>query len=268
MRHHLTPDTSCSPRHASSPFFVRAPTTTLARMRTAAVFAFLVLVASAPVDPSPISGAQQLIVVIAPDWSSTSAVMTRYDLRDGKWEAAAAPTAVIIGRTGLAWGQPPQRVSGDGPVKREGDGKSPAGAFRLGSAFGFATAPVSLRLPYRQLRDTTECVDDSRSRHYNTIIDRNTVARVDWSSSEKMRSIAVYEHGVVVVQNDPPRPTGGSCIFLHLVDPKGSPTAGCTSMSSEAMDALLRWIDPARMPLLVQLPQAEYDRLRPRWLLP
>jgi L,D-peptidoglycan transpeptidase YkuD (ErfK/YbiS/YcfS/YnhG family) len=239
-------------------------------MRTAAVLAFLLLVASAPMDPSPISGAQQLIVVVAPDWSSTSAVMTRYDLRNGKWEAAAAPTAVILGRTGLAWGHRglSEIDSRNGPMKREGDGKSPAGAFRLGTAFGFAAAPSSLRLPYRQLRDTTECVDDSSSSHYNTIVDRNAVTRVDWSSSEKMRSIAVYEHGVVVVQNDPPRPTGGSCIFLHLVDPKGRPTAGCTSMSPEAMDALLQWVDPARAPLLVQLPQAEYDRLRPLWRLP
>ncbi len=238
-------------------------------MRTSAVLAFLFLVAAAPSDPSPVSGSKQLIVVITPDWSSTSAVMTRYDLRDGKWEPAAAPTTVILGRTGLAWGRGvSQRDTEGGPVKREGDGKAPAGVFRLGPAFGFNGAPASLRMPYLQLRDTTECVDDSSSSHYNTIVDRSAVARVDWSSSEKMRSIGVYEHGVVVVQNDPPRPAGGSCIFLHLVDPKGRPTAGCTSMNAEAMQALLRWLDPARTPLLVQLPQSEYDRLRSLWRLP
>ncbi len=238
-------------------------------MRTAAVFAFLLLVASAPSpDPSPLSGAQQLIVVIAPDWNATTATLTRYDLRGSKWEAAAAPAEVILGRSGLAWGRGVNRDTGSGPVKREGDGKSPAGVFHLGAAFGFSATPSWVRLPYLQLRETTECVDDAASRFYNRIVDRESVPHVDWSSSEKMRAIDVYRRGAVVVHNDPPQPHGGSCIFLHLVDPKGKPTSGCTSMSAEAMDALLRWVNPARRPLLVQLPKAEYDRLRALWRLP
>lgn len=237
-------------------------------MRTAAVLSFLLLAAVAPSHRPPTAGSAQIIVVLTPDWNATTGTMTRFDMRNGKWERAAEPVAVIIGRSGLAWGRGINLETGSGPVKAEGDGKSPAGVFRLGKAFGFADAPSWLRLPYLELTDTTECVDDSTSSHYNTVVDRASVPRVDWSSSEKMRSISVYEHGVEVVQNDPPRPRAGSCIFLHLVDPGGKPTAGCTSMSAGPMDALLRWVDPARRPLLVQLPQGEYDRLRPLWNLP
>jgi len=47
-----------------------------------------------------------------------------------------------LGRAGLAWGlglhgNPPF----PGPIKREGDGRSPAGAFELSSAFGYAPRP-------------------------------------------------------------------------------------------------------------------------------
>jgi zinc D-Ala-D-Ala dipeptidase len=238
-------------------------------MRTAAILAFLLLTAAAPSpDTSPISDSQQLILVIAPDWNAKAATMTRYELRGSSWEAVAAPAQVILGRSGMAWARAVNRDIGSGPVKREGDGKSPAGVFRLGTAFGFSASPSWVRLPWLQLRDTTECVDDAASSHYNAIVDRDSVRPVDWSSSERMRAIDVYRFGVVVLHNEPPQPHGGSCIFLHLVDPKGNPTSGCTSMSAEAMEALLRWVDPSRRPLLVQLPRSEYDRLRGLWHLP
>lgn len=240
---------------------------TIGFMRIAAVLASLLMSISALAAPSPIAGAKQLIVVVSPEWNSVNAEMTRYELHGAKWQRVGVPQAVILGRSGLAWGSGLNHETGEGPMKHEGDGKSPAGVFPLGTSFGFAPRS-NARLPYLQLRDTTECVDDVKSVHYNTIVDRAAVAAIDWSSSEKMRSIPVYEHGIVVLHNDPPKPGGGSCIFLHLVSPKNAPTSGCTSMPPAAMDALLKWLDPEQRPLLVQLPKAEYDRLRPLWQLP
>lgn len=238
-------------------------------MRTAAVLAALLLAAPAlPGDRMPTAGAKQLILVVSPDWNSSSATMRRYERGEGGWRPIGEAVDVVIGRSGLAWGDGVNRETGPGPVKREGDGKSPAGAFRLGSAFGFDTAPPWMRLPYMQLQQSTECVDDASSQFYNRIVDRTAGAKADWSSSEKMRVIDVYRWGAVVLHNDPPQKGGGSCIFLHLVDPHGKPTAGCTSMPADALEALLRWIDPAAQPLLVQLPRPEYERLRSRWQLP
>jgi D-alanyl-D-alanine dipeptidase len=156
------------------------------------------------------------------------------------------------------------------PTKREGDGRSPAGAFALDTAFGFdirQTVPW-VRLPYVQLRPTTECVDDPRSAHYNTIVDRASVPRVDWASSERMREIEQYAFGVHVAYNAPPRPARGSCIFLHVWAGPGSVTAGCTAMTEQALRELMGWIDPTRRPMLVQLSAVALDRVRERWGLP
>jgi len=119
-----------------------------------------------------------------------------------------------------------------------------------------------------QLRTTTECVDDARSVHYNTIVNRDNVERVDWRSSERMREIEQYAYGMHVAYNAPARPSRGSCIFLHIWAGPRSVTAGCTAMDEGALKALMRWVDPARRPMLVQLPASGVARLRGEWRLP
>jgi L,D-peptidoglycan transpeptidase YkuD (ErfK/YbiS/YcfS/YnhG family) len=111
-------------------------------------------------------------------------------------------------------------------------------------------------------------VDDSRSVHYNTIVNRDSVARVDWTSSERMREIEQYAYGVHVAYNAPPRPSRGSCIFLHIWAGPASVTAGCTAMDARALRELMGWIDPQRRPMLVQLPANALARLREQWRLP
>lgn len=183
-----------------------------------------------------------MIVVTTSDRVSTSGTLRRFERTDGaRWEEVGTGWPVVLGRTGLA----------DAASKREGDGKSPAGVFTLGTAFGFdASAPA--RIPYRQLLATTECVDDSASRYYNELVERDRVEAVDWTSSEKMRAIQQYRWGVVVNYNTPPASGRGSCIFLHVWGGPSSNTAGCTAMSVENLETLLRWLDPAAAPRLVQ----------------
>ena len=200
-----------------------------------------------------LSGSSQLIVVTTPDWNATTGTLQRYEKRLFRWRAVGSPVDVIIGRTGL--GAPGQ--------KKEGDGKSPAGVFAIGTSFGFAES-AGWKLPYLQLHDTTECVDDTASTFYNQIVERTPAA--DWKSSEKMRSINQYKWGAVISYNTPATKGAGSCIFLHIAG--RGPTAGCTSMKEDDLLTLLRWIDPKKSPRLVQLPFVEYERVRKEWGLP
>jgi hypothetical protein len=39
-------------------------------------------------------------------------------------------------------------------------------------------------------------------------------------------------------------------------------------MPESDLDTVLTWLDPARTPLLVQLPEAAYERVADRWRLP
>jgi D-alanyl-D-alanine dipeptidase len=160
---------------------------------------------------------------------------------------------------------------GQGQVKQEGDGRSPAGVFRLNSAFGYAPRERAgeVKLPYVQAIATLECVDDPQSTHYNRIVDRADVENPDWKSSERMlRDDDQYRWGVVVDQNAKGEPGCGSCVFLHVWEAPGKGTAGCTAMNPSSMEYLLRWLDAKKRPMLVQLPRAEFERLREAWGLP
>jgi zinc D-Ala-D-Ala dipeptidase len=221
---------------------------------------------------TPLVGARQMVLVVTPDWDSTSGTLRRYVRASGTgaWRAVGAAVPIVVGRTGVAWDDSQVQPAKGEPVKREGDGRSPAGAFALDTAFGFDIRQIAswVRLPYVQLRTTTECVDDDRSVHYNTIVNRDSVARVDWSSSERMREIEQYAYGVHVAYNAPPRPSRGSCIFLHIWGGPRSVTAGCTAMEQSALKTLIAWIDPKQRPMLVQLPASAVRRLRGEWRLP
>jgi L,D-peptidoglycan transpeptidase YkuD (ErfK/YbiS/YcfS/YnhG family) len=143
--------------------------------------------------------------------------------------------------------------------------------FPLEAVFGFAPATEAswARLPYLPLAAGTDCVDDVASPYYNTVADRASVPGVRWTSAEHMREIEAYRIGVVVGYNaHPPRPGRGSCIFLHIWGGPRSVTNGCTAMPAADVESLAHWLDRDRRPMLVQLPAAEYARLRARWRLP
>jgi D-alanyl-D-alanine dipeptidase len=114
-----------------------------------------------------------------------------------------------------------------------------------------------------------ECVNDTHSSYFNIIVDRHSVAKVDWKSSEPMRrNDDEYKLGVFVAHNAAPtEPGAGSCIFMHIWKERGHPTAGCTAMSAGGIESLLGWLDPRSNPILVQLPQEEYLQKQTAWKL-
>ncbi|MHC8319813.1 M15 family metallopeptidase [Pseudomonas sp. GB2N2] len=214
-----------------------------------------------------IDNSQQLIVVTSKRWDDIQGSAQRYE-RDGKtFRKAGDAFAVVLGKNGMAWGKGLSSVEpGAEPLKREGDGKAPAGVFSLGTAFGYDTASGT-KLPYLALTPTIECVDDSQSGHYNELVDGSTTSK-DWNSSERMRSEPGYRQGIVIAHNTPAAPASGSCIFFHIWRSPTSPTAGCTAMDQANIGRLFEWLDPRQSPLLVQMPEAQYEQVRQRWNLP
>lgn len=177
----------------------------------------------------------------------------------------------MLGWAGLAWGIGLHPSIGDGPVKEEGDGRSPAGIFAFGSAFGYAPPEQAafIKMPYTQATSDLDCVDDPSSSFYNQLVHSDAV-QPDWYSAEPMRrSDSLYRWGLVVQHNTKsPQPGAGSCIFMHIWRDSQDSTVGCTATDESQVKDLLGWLDPAKSPRLVQLPQAEYDAHRTSWSLP
>lgn len=220
----------------------------------------------------PLRNSRQCLVVVARDWNAKSGELHAFERKTSgdNWRARGAAFPVVLGKKGMALGRGLVRMSG-APAKIEGDNKAPAGFFRLSSAFGYAPARNArwVKLRYMQLTKTVEGVDDPRSHFYNKLVDRSKVSRVDWASSEQMlRPDPLYKWGVVVAHNPTAIPAAGSCIFLHIWKDSRTATAGCTAMPEQELVNLLRWLDPAAKPVLIQMPRSEFDGLRSRYRLP
>jgi D-alanyl-D-alanine dipeptidase len=183
----------------------------------------------------------------------------------------------MVGKTGLGWGFGLVKIgrsirAKSDPVKKEGDGKAPAGVFRLSKAFGYAPQEQDgWKMPYVPLTSSIQCVDDTDSKFYNTLVDASKISP-DWGSHENeqmRRSDDLYRWGILVDHNaNPPVAGNGSCIFMHIWRGPGQPTVGCTAMPQSDLETLIGWLDPERKPILVQLPVAQYQKLEKHWHLP
>jgi L,D-peptidoglycan transpeptidase YkuD (ErfK/YbiS/YcfS/YnhG family) len=236
--------------------------------------------------PTPLAQARQLLMVTTKNWQTVDGALQRYERARASdaWRPVGALIPIVVGRNGLAWGrglhgEPATLARGNDPLKREGDGKAPAGAFRLTAAFGYAPPAQArqVKLPYLHARETVQCVDDAQSVYYNQVVDRAQIKTPDWRSHEEMRrKDELYRWGVVVEHNagsvsnerSQAQPRGGSCIFLHIWSGAGRGTAGCTAMEAKLMEEVLYWLDPQKQPVLVQLPEPEFARLQAVWQLP
>ena len=251
--------------------------------RTAPLLLSLALVtACAHRPPAPAAAeathwanADQLVLVTTPDWDATTGELRRYERAGDGWRQVGDAAPITVGRTGTAWGIGLHAARSDGPVKREGDGKAPAGVFAIGPAFGYAPG-VRTGLPYRAMTANDWCIDVPASPMYNRIVDRSVAkaAGLDQSTEPMRRDLHAdgdqrYREGFVVEHNrDGAVANGGSCIFAHLWKAPGEATAGCTAMAPATMAPLLAWLDARRHPVFVTLPRAQYAALKGAWRLP
>ena len=133
--------------------------------------------------------------------------------------------------------------------KREGDGCTPLGRFRLRAALlrpDRVQSPASSRviapLPWRWLRRADGWSDDPRDPAYN-----RPVRHPHGFSAERLwRDDGLYDVVVVIGHNDsPPRAGMGSAIFLHCTAPDRAATEGCVAIDRASLVALLPALGPS-----------------------
>jgi D-alanyl-D-alanine dipeptidase len=194
---------------------------------------------------------KQLIVVTTKNWETPSGTLQRYEKTDA-WHKVGKSIDIKLGRNGLGWGIGLHSIPINAKhIKKEGDGKAPAGIFSLKQAFGYN--PYVVEYPYEVYKSTDHCVDDVKSKLYNKIVDSTKIKR-DYNSKEHMKFPKdYYKYGIVVNHNHidemGAKKGAGSCIFIHI---KKVPTAGCTVMREDDMKEIIKWLDIKSEPLLVQ----------------
>jgi L,D-peptidoglycan transpeptidase YkuD (ErfK/YbiS/YcfS/YnhG family) len=175
--------------------------------------------------------AGQAVVVTAEDYGSTTATLATWQRAGAGWEQVHGPWPAYVGYAGFA---PPGE-------KREGDGRTPSGTFGFEFAFGVEPDP-GVALPYRRVTGPSIVWDDvPSSPSYNQWVDGGV--------GEAMYQTPVYDYAAVIAYNTARTPGLGSAIFLHVS--RGNPTAGCVSLPVERLLEVLRWLDPARAPVVV-----------------
>ena len=122
--------------------------------------------------------------------------------------------------------------------KREGDGGTPRGCFRLLRLWWRADrhpAPRTL-LPLRRIRGTDAWCEIPTDRRYNRPIRLSAGSPGD----RLQRADHLYDFIIELDHNTRPRIAGrGSAVFIHLARPGFLPTAGCVAMHGHRLRLLL-----------------------------
>jgi L,D-peptidoglycan transpeptidase YkuD (ErfK/YbiS/YcfS/YnhG family) len=144
----------------------------------------------------------------------------------GRFHAGSVVVRCAIGREGIR------------QDKREGDGATPGGAFRL--LGGFFRPDRVLRKawvsPMRPVRPSEGWCDDPRSALYN----RHVVLPCRASHEKLSRGDSLYDLVIVLDYNiHPRRKNRGSAIFLHCARPDFAPTGGCVALRLDDLRRLL-----------------------------
>lgn len=126
--------------------------------------------------------------------------------------------------------------------KREGDGKTPLGEFKLGAMLGTHLNTKNANgLKYKQITKEMYWVDDTKSKYYNQLVNISEVEK-DWNSAEHLIDYPIqYEYLIEIKTNPNNIPGKGSAIFLHCTN--NEPTAGCVAIDKKAMKKLIENID-------------------------
>ena len=227
----------------------------------------------------------QAIVVTATDWHQPKAQLRRFERQDytQRWTLIEEPVVTVsLGRNGMAWGRGLHNIADGatsktgaakplpGPVKVEGDNRSPAGVFDLGEARGYADqVPDGATWPFLHSGTHARCMDNQRSNAYNTFVEIETRDPILLPAAELALRSTVFEYMVFVLHNTAPVVRGaGSCVFLHVWASEQQPTHGCIAMSRDDLASLITWFALEKRPVLVQLPVEQHQTFHKAWSLP
>lgn len=130
--------------------------------------------------------------------------------------------------------------------KREGDGATPRGRFRLRRLWWRADrhARPATFLPIQRIGPDDGWCEDPADRHYN-----QPIKVPDGSNGDRLaRADHLYDFIIELDHNTRPRIAGrGSAVFIHAARPHFAPTAGCVGLRLDTLRRLLTRLGPHTM---------------------
>jgi len=127
--------------------------------------------------------------------------------------------------------------------KREGDGATPRGIFRLRRLWWRAdrSPRPATRLPVRAIVPDDAWCEDPADRRYN-----RPVRLSPGSTADRLRrDDQLYDLIIEIDHNARPRiARRGSAVFIHVARPGLAPTAGCVAMPKPRLRRLLEQLGP------------------------
>ncbi len=180
----------------------------------------------------------QIILVTTKTASSQQATIETFERTAQGSFTSVLKTSGFVGKNGITTN------------KKEGDGKTPAGKFSIGTAFGTKGNPGT-SLSFRAINKDDVWVDDSESSHYNSWQSKSATEG-EWSSAEDMY-IPQYRYGFVINYNTNRVPYKGSAISFHVAN---NYTLGCVGTSEQNVIRILTWLNPSKSPVIIQTTEA------------
>lgn len=190
------------------------------------------MAAAAPLTGVPTSS-RQVIAVSSPSAGSSDATLRVWQ-RDsnGIWTTAFGPVRARVGSAGIG-------------AAREGSKLTPRGTHRLDRAFGRLANPGT-KLPYFTTDSRDWWDGNVNSPTYNLHVRRTSSP--GGASENLLAAGTSYNYAINMAYNASRVPGGGSAFFLHVST--GRATAGCVAIDQTALRSILRWIDPAKNPVI------------------
>jgi L,D-peptidoglycan transpeptidase YkuD (ErfK/YbiS/YcfS/YnhG family) len=185
------------------------------------------------------TSARQLVTVEAKVMRTTYAELRTWRKVRGCWVAAAGPYTARLGKSGLS------------SNRREGDGTTPTGLYRIGPTMYGNEPNPGVRFRYRRVRCGDWWDEDPRSPTYNSFqhVRCGTTPPFAGDSEGIWQQPRPYPFLAVIEYNmRPVVPGRGSGIFLHAQT--GGPTIGCVSLRKDQLRAVLRWLRPGDAPVI------------------
>lgn len=183
---------------------------------------------------------QQVIVVLAPSYGTINASFKTYEKINGLWQVANSGSAVT-GKKGFS------------DNRQEGDLTSPTGKYGIPFLFGNAANP-GVKLPYRKVQEGDYWVSNKIIEEYNVWMHyEGSDAKERLYDYEALWTQPLYKYAAVIDFNyGQGKIMGkGSGIFLHIAPYTGGGTLGCIGISETNLVKTLKWLDPAKKPIII-----------------